>query len=98
MRRHVMWVAAATALGLTAGHGLPRRPAAGRAQPAADRDHKVEGTENVYIFRNGNHQSIFIVTKAGVIATDPGRPTAGRTAAQHTSTRSRRSPTSRSST
>jgi len=42
---------------------------------------KVDGTENVYIFRNGNHQSIFIVTKDGVIATDPiayGRPTGGQ--------------------
>jgi glyoxylase-like metal-dependent hydrolase (beta-lactamase superfamily II) len=41
---------------------------------------KVEGTDNVYIFRNGNHQSIFIVTPEGVIATDPvayGRPTGG---------------------
>jgi hypothetical protein len=26
---------------------------------------KVDGTDNVYIFRNGNHQSIFVVTKAG---------------------------------
>jgi glyoxylase-like metal-dependent hydrolase (beta-lactamase superfamily II) len=43
---------------------------------------KVEGTDNVYIFRNGNHQSIFVVTKDGVIATDPiayGRPTGGQT-------------------
>jgi len=35
----------------------------------------------VYIFRNGNHQSIFVVTSEGVIATDPvayGRPQAGR--------------------
>src|SRR5256886_2477461 len=32
---------------------------------------KVEGTENVYIFRFGGHQSMFIVTPAGVIATDP---------------------------
>jgi len=32
---------------------------------------KVEGTDNVYIFRAGNRQSMFIVTKAGVIATDP---------------------------
>jgi glyoxylase-like metal-dependent hydrolase (beta-lactamase superfamily II) len=43
---------------------------------------KVEGTDNVYIFRNGNHQSMFVVTKAGVIATDPiayGRPTGGQT-------------------
>jgi glyoxylase-like metal-dependent hydrolase (beta-lactamase superfamily II) len=38
---------------------------------------KLEGTENVYIFRAGNHQSMFVVTSAGVIATDPigyGRP------------------------
>lgn len=42
---------------------------------------KVEGTDNVYIFRNGNHQAMFIVTKDGVIATDPvayGRPTGGQ--------------------
>ena len=42
---------------------------------------KVEGTEGVYIFRNGNHQAMFIVTKDGVIATDPvayGRPTGGQ--------------------
>ena len=43
---------------------------------------KVEGTANVYIFRNVNHQSMFIVTNDGVIATDPiayGRPTGGQT-------------------
>jgi glyoxylase-like metal-dependent hydrolase (beta-lactamase superfamily II) len=43
---------------------------------------KVEGTNNVYIFRNGNHQAMFIVTPEGVIATDPvayGRPTGGQT-------------------
>ena len=43
---------------------------------------KVEGTDNVYIFRNGNHQSMFIVTAEGVIATDPiayGRPNGGQT-------------------
>jgi len=42
---------------------------------------KVEGTDGVYIFRNGAHQSIFIVTSEGVIATDPvayGRPTGGQ--------------------
>src|SRR3954470_8929092 len=32
---------------------------------------KVEGTDNVYIFRYGNRQSMFVVTSAGVIATDP---------------------------
>jgi glyoxylase-like metal-dependent hydrolase (beta-lactamase superfamily II) len=42
---------------------------------------KIDGTDNVYLWRNGNHQSIFIVTNAGVIATDPvayGRPTGGQ--------------------
>ena len=40
---------------------------------------KVEGTDNVYVFRYGNHQAMFVVTSAGVIATDPigyGRPQA----------------------
>jgi glyoxylase-like metal-dependent hydrolase (beta-lactamase superfamily II) len=40
---------------------------------------QVEGTDHVYVFRYGNHQSMFVVTKAGVIATDPiayGRPEA----------------------
>ncbi|HWP59090.1 MAG TPA: MBL fold metallo-hydrolase [Candidatus Acidoferrales bacterium] len=40
---------------------------------------KVEGTDNVYIFRYRNSQAMFIVTSAGVIATDPigyGRPEA----------------------
>jgi glyoxylase-like metal-dependent hydrolase (beta-lactamase superfamily II) len=42
---------------------------------------KVEGTDNVYIFRNGGHQSMFIVTNDGVIATDPiayGKPDGGK--------------------
>ena len=42
---------------------------------------KVDGTDNVYIWRNQNHQAMFIVTKDGVIATDPvayGRPTGGQ--------------------
>ena len=42
---------------------------------------KVEGTEGVYVFRNGNHQAMFVVTRDGVIATDPvgyGRPTGGQ--------------------
>ena len=29
---------------------------------------KVDGTDNVYIFRFGNHQSMFVVTSAGVVA------------------------------
>jgi glyoxylase-like metal-dependent hydrolase (beta-lactamase superfamily II) len=43
---------------------------------------KVEGTDNVYVFRYGNHQSMFVVTSDGVIATDPisyGRPQAAVT-------------------
>jgi glyoxylase-like metal-dependent hydrolase (beta-lactamase superfamily II) len=42
---------------------------------------KVEGTDGVYVFRNGNHQSMFIVTRDGVIVTDPvayGRPNGGQ--------------------
>jgi glyoxylase-like metal-dependent hydrolase (beta-lactamase superfamily II) len=41
---------------------------------------KVDQADGVYIFRNVNHQSVFIVTSEGVIATDPiayGRPTGG---------------------
>jgi len=38
--------------GLVAGAGTP-----------ADRDYQVEGTDGVYIFRNGNHQAMFIVTR-----------------------------------
>ena len=40
---------------------------------------KVEGTDNVFIFRYGNRQAMFIVTREGVIATDPigyGQPQA----------------------
>jgi glyoxylase-like metal-dependent hydrolase (beta-lactamase superfamily II) len=43
---------------------------------------QVEGTTNVYIFRYQNHQSMFVVTPAGVIITDPisyGRPQAATT-------------------
>jgi glyoxylase-like metal-dependent hydrolase (beta-lactamase superfamily II) len=69
----------------------PAPPAAPSAQPAAPaaqpqrppiETKKVEGTDNVYIFRNQNHQSMFVVTSDGVIATDPiayGRPTGGQT-------------------
>jgi glyoxylase-like metal-dependent hydrolase (beta-lactamase superfamily II) len=41
---------------------------------------KVDGTDNVYIFRNVNHQAMFVVTPEGVIATDPvayGKPQGG---------------------
>ena len=51
------------------------------AQAPAIATTKVEGTDNVYTFRNGNSQSMFIVTTEGVIAMDPvgyGRPTGGQ--------------------
>jgi glyoxylase-like metal-dependent hydrolase (beta-lactamase superfamily II) len=62
----------------------PAAPAAPAAQPSRPpiETKKVEGTDNVYIFRNQNHQAMFIVTNDGVIATDPvayGRPTGGQT-------------------
>jgi glyoxylase-like metal-dependent hydrolase (beta-lactamase superfamily II) len=61
-------------------------PAATPAPPAAPAaplfaTTKVEGTDNVYIFRYQNHQAMFVVTPAGVIATDPisyGRPQAAK--------------------
>jgi len=45
--------------------------AAAQAQRPLFETTKVEGTDNVYVFRYGNRQSMFIVTSAGVIATDP---------------------------
>ncbi len=55
--------AVAVALAATAQAQAPAQP------PYATT--KVEGTDNVYIFRYGGHQSMFVVTPAGVIATDP---------------------------
>src|SRR5512144_1706825 len=48
--------------------GAPAAPAAQPSRPAIETK-KVEGTDNVYIFRNQNHQAMFIVTNDGVIAT-----------------------------
>ena len=47
------------------------KPAAPAEKPPTFATTKVEGTDNVYIFRYLNAQSMFVVTKAGVIATDP---------------------------
>src|SRR5205085_3349923 len=43
-------------------------------QPPQITTTKVDGTDNVYIFRYGGAQSMFIVTPQGVIATDPISP------------------------
>ena len=58
------------------------QPAAPAAQAPQIETKKVEGTDNVYTFRNQNSQAMFIVTPAGVIVTDPisyGRPQAAKT-------------------
>ena len=60
----------------------PAAAPAPAAKPPVFETKKVEGTDNVYVFRYGNHQAMFVVTPAGVIATDPigyGRPQAVET-------------------
>jgi glyoxylase-like metal-dependent hydrolase (beta-lactamase superfamily II) len=55
-------------------------PAASQTARPPIETKKVDGADGVYIFRNGNHQAMFVVTSDGVIATDPvayGRPTGG---------------------
>jgi hypothetical protein len=44
-------------------------------QPAPPPFATTKVADNVYIFRYGGHQSMFIVTPDGVIATDPGKQT-----------------------
>jgi glyoxylase-like metal-dependent hydrolase (beta-lactamase superfamily II) len=72
---------------LAAAQAPAQQPPSAAAPPPAQAPRpaiavtKVDGTDNVYIFRNGGHQAMFIVTPAGVIATDPvayGRPTGGQ--------------------
>jgi glyoxylase-like metal-dependent hydrolase (beta-lactamase superfamily II) len=65
-------IALATAA-FAAGAQAQTPPAPAPAAPAAPpyATTKVQGTDNVYIFRYGGHQSMFIVTPEGVIATDP---------------------------
>ena len=77
-RIFAVWIA----FGLLATHVSSQGPPAGAAQAEPVVTTKVEGTDNVYTFRNGNSLSMFIVTSEGVIATDPvgyGRPQGGAT-------------------
>jgi glyoxylase-like metal-dependent hydrolase (beta-lactamase superfamily II) len=56
----------------------PAQPPSQPPRPAFETK-KVEGTDNVYIFRYQNRQAMFVVTRDGVIATDPigyGQPQA----------------------
>src|SRR6516165_12726247 len=58
------------ACGLVAA-ALAQAPSPAPPAPPLYSTTKVDGTDNVYIFRYGGHQSMFIVTDKGVIATDP---------------------------
>lgn len=72
MKRFILFTALAAAFSVV--HSQQQRP--------LYQTTKVEGTENVYVFRYGNHQAMFVTTKDGVIATDPiayGRPEAAKT-------------------
>jgi glyoxylase-like metal-dependent hydrolase (beta-lactamase superfamily II) len=72
MKRLVLvLVAIGFALALPAASLRAQGTAPPAAQPPLFATTKVEGTETVYIFRYQNHQSMFVVTPAGVIATDP---------------------------
>jgi len=82
MRSDIRWILGI--LGVVIGC-IGLAPGASFAQPAAQRPAiqttKVDGTENVYVFRNGGHQAMFVVTSEGVIATDPvayGKPFGGQ--------------------
>ena len=71
---------AAMSTGL-AGMSQAQTPAPAQAAAPLFATTKVEGTDNVYVFRYQNHQAMFVVTPAGVIATDPisyGRPQAAK--------------------
>ena len=69
------------ACGLLSTQALSQgQPAAPAAQAPQIETTKVDGTDGVYIFRNQNSQSMFIVTSDGVIVMDPvsyGRPQGG---------------------
>jgi glyoxylase-like metal-dependent hydrolase (beta-lactamase superfamily II) len=69
-----------TVLAVLAGTVLVGQAWSQAQQPPPIEVQKVEGTENVYTFRNQGSLAMFIVTNEGVIATDPvgyGRPTGG---------------------
>jgi glyoxylase-like metal-dependent hydrolase (beta-lactamase superfamily II) len=65
------WSGAAGAQTTPAPAPATPAPAAQPAAPPPFSTIKVDGTDNVYIFRYAGHQSMFVVTPDGVIATDP---------------------------
>src|SRR5262245_61783437 len=67
-RAHVAGMAAAfSAVLISSAQAQAPAPAPTPPPPVAT----TTGTDNDYIFRYGGHQSMFIVTPQGVIATDP---------------------------
>ncbi len=79
-RISLVMLASLLVLTSTAQAQAPADPAAAAPpKPPLFETKKVDGTDNVYAFRYANSQSMFVVTSAGVIATDPigyGRPEA----------------------
>src|SRR5579862_8014358 len=74
MRLHYAGVAAALIASAFVAQAQQQAPApapAPAATPAPPPTATTKVTDNVYIFRYAGHQSMFIVTPAGVIATDP---------------------------
>ena len=60
----------------------PPAPAAAAPAPTPPTFSTMKVTDNVYIFRYRFHQAMFVVTPAGVIATDPNAGTYGVQAAE----------------
>lgn len=76
-RTHIFFASAAMMATILGGSAQAQQPAAPAGKPPLFETSKVDGTDNVYIFRYQTSQSMFIVTGDGVIATDPigyGRP------------------------
>jgi glyoxylase-like metal-dependent hydrolase (beta-lactamase superfamily II) len=82
MLHRVIVAAFALAVASLSAHAQTPAPApAATPAPPLFATTKVDGTNNVYIFRYQNHQAMFVVTPAGVIVTDPisyGRPQAAQ--------------------
>jgi len=77
-RISILFAGAVLSAAAVGGLALAQQP----AKPPVFATTKVDGTENVYIFRYQFHQSMFVVTPEGVIATDPigqARPQAVKT-------------------
>jgi glyoxylase-like metal-dependent hydrolase (beta-lactamase superfamily II) len=69
-RIHVAGLSLLIASGLVAA-AVAQTPSPSPPAPPLFSSTKVDGTDNVYIFRYVRHQAMFVVTPDGVIATDP---------------------------